>query len=753
VQVTLDSNSVGADFQAGLLASPQNPDQRIVPKVAILTDMSKLTGPSSLDIEVSGLAPFGELTVPLMYKGRQVETLRFHKAGLIVRTPADGANVAHEKDGRLLLVVENPSIDALDNIGVRVRFQDTDVCTAAGDQTSGPSPSRGGRWTWLSDLSQRLFGDEPMHCQPDATWTKFSIRPLSQVSLWVPTHEKWFVDRPTGLSRSATRKGVLTLRYFNGNAVAAEQNVPVEARFEPTTAHLGWSIVWTGFLLLLGALLFLVLRVSIPNYRRKKAMKDALNEARVATATISNAVDSQLRVLLRVERLVLDQRRREGWVLLPGFAELATRIETGLATLTRKIALARRLDAAACRRESLLTGPVSPTRVDVIDRELTAACDGLKSDQLRDADWLFIQQKLEAADKALNELPPEEKEAFEALLSQRWQSIRDYFGQENDQGVMTLKVPDELEPMRACFPRASFLPRDGDDDGRKWIVSMGVVRADLQLTALERLKDVQFFSPNPLSEAWSHAMTRLTPWLATPSIDNLAAARRLVQQLSEPVTVEEIVEALEGGRAEIEMDPQVVAPNQTVKLSVRFLDPRLNTASLGDGVQCEWTFDAPKMFDVVAWRQRRWPRWARLVQAMTSFVPSSSVTAPVAQRERGWTVHRYFEPGVEQQTLAVRFFRNGRELNIPPDVLSGHYQKIVEPTESTSNRRESHEKWLRFGFQTVQMLAVLLVPLATLAITTTGDASSGQWWDLVGIGFGSEAIRNILTGDQSGATT
>jgi hypothetical protein len=759
VQVSLDStaDSVPGDFQAGLLVSPQQPDAGIVPAVAVLTDLSGKRGPSpiSLDIEVSGLVPFGELTVPLMYKRRQVETLRFRKAGLIVRPPAGGPIMAHEKDRRLLLVLENPSVDSHVKVGVRVRFQDADVCTASGDQTAPlhPAPVRPSDGWWA-----RLVGSTPpgVDCLRDASWATFAIRPSSQVSLLVPTHEAWFLDRLSHLARSTTRQGTLTLRYFNGDDVVAEQNLPLEVQFEPTTGNLAWSIGWIAFYLLVGALLFLLLRVSIPNYRRKKTLKDTLNEARVSTATLSNAVDSQLRVLLRVERLALDQRRREGWVLLPGFAELATRVETGLATLTRKIGLARRLDAATCRLECLLAGPVALTRVDIIERDLAAASDGLKTDQLRDADWLFIQQRLEAADKALNEPSPDEKQAFEALLSHRWQSIRDHFGHQPGQEPNTnqLVVPPELSSMEVCFPRASLLPRTDDDDGRKWIGSMGVVRADLQLTALERLRDVQFLAPTPPSPAWIGAMVPLTAWLATPSIDNLASARRLLQQLSEPTTVKEIVDALQEGRAEIEMDPQCVGPNQTLKLSVRFLDPRLNSANLRDAIQCEWTFDEPTMMDARAQARRHWPRATEVVDRFATLLPYRGRSAtPVAQRERGWVVHRYLEAGVERQNLSVGFFRDGRELNIPAEIVATRYRKTVEPSERSNNGKESHEKWLRFGFQTVQMLAALLVPLATLAITTAGDATTGRWWDLVGIGFGSEAIRNILTSEQSTPTT
>lgn len=773
VQVTLDPKSVEGDFQAGLLVSPEHPDQRIVPSVRILSPLPEnLSGATSLDVEVSGLVPFGELTVPLMYKGRQVETLRFYKAGVIVRPPADGPIIAQEQEGKLLLVLENPSVDQHERIGVRVRFQDADVCTATSDQPTvirtvpgdgtlgwrdsvrdwlyGMGDGLSGLWNWLPGNST-----EPGDCSPASSWDPFTVRPSSQVSLWVPTRDSWFVERYSGLARSATRRGSLTLRYFSGTDVAAEQNVPLEVRFEPTSANLWWSIGWIGFLLLVGALLFLVLRVSIPNDRRKKIIKDSLNEARVATATISNAVDSQLRVLLRVERLALDQRRRAGWVLLPGFVELAARVEAGLVTLARKISLARRLDAAACRREALLAGPVAPTRLDIIDRDLTAACDGLMTDQLREADWLFIQQRLEAADKALNEPSPEEKQAFEALLSQRWQSIRDHFTLLPGQVPTTqaLVVPAELQAMAACFPRASLLPRTDDEGGHNWVGSVGVVRADLQLAALERLRDVQFLAPTPLTQVWIDAITRLTGWLATPSISNLASARQLLQQLSEPATVDEIVSALKEGHAEIEMDPQAVGPNQTVKLSVRFLDPRLNSANLRDAVQCEWTFDEPTMSEPGAQARQDWPKLARAADMVARLITRRRPTmTPLAQTERGWVVHRYFESDVQEQKLTVRFFRHGLELDTLP-IIDNPYQKTIKPTERSYDKKESREKWLRLGFQTLQMLAALLVPLATLAITTAGDGTSGRWWDLVGIGFGSEAIRNILTGDQSPPTT
>ena len=57
--------------------------------------------------------------------------------------------------------------------------------------------------------------------------------------------------------------------------------------------------------------------------------------------------------------------------------------------------------------------------------------------------------------------------------------------------------------------------------------------------------------------------------------------------------------------------------------------------------------------------------------------------------------------------------------------------------------------------EALQLGAALLVPLAALAVTQAGEGSSGNWWDLVGVGFGSEMIRNILTAapPQAGPST
>jgi hypothetical protein len=103
VQIALDGSAEPTkdDFKAGLLVSAQSPDLRIVPTIDVTSNLAGQKGSVNIDLLVKGLSPFGEMTVPLHYRGRQVETLRFHKVGLVVKPPPDGVIVAQEKQRRL----------------------------------------------------------------------------------------------------------------------------------------------------------------------------------------------------------------------------------------------------------------------------------------------------------------------------------------------------------------------------------------------------------------------------------------------------------------------------------------------------------------------------------------------------------------------------------------------------------------------------------------------------------------------------
>ena len=720
----LDSQPVAGDLETGLLTSTLQPTFLVRPSVTLLAEPAPAkAGEFLTQLKIEGLVVFGESSAPLLYKGRQVEVLRFSKPGLVAKPPVGDSFVAREGQP-LSILLENPSTFAYDSVRARLRFDNQDVCLFSAENFGQKPPPAAGQPS----------------CDVNSDWTKFEIPQYAQVSLRADPSSSWFFDPNTNYARSAKRKGWLTLRFQNANSQQIqEQNLPIEIQFEPGNVSLLRSLLFVAGLLLAGALLSLFLRVSVPNIKRRSLLKDQLREAGKIISTVSTEVDSNLRVLLRVERRLLDELRIAIWSFGPGYADYAKRVEQGLPALNRRIDAVLRLDAALTRRKTLAEQSAAPTRLEQIEEMLSVASETLKQDQLSDEDWVFVNQRLEGAQKLLREPTHTEKEAFEAMLSGRWKSIKDHFGD----GHGVLKVPETLKGMEACFPSASLLPDDNDRDGTQWLQSVGVVRADLQLSALALVWEFQFLAPavGPLLDQWTPAKAELTRLLSTPAIDNLREAKRLLRQLAEGVSEQDIVKALQAGGATLVMDPSIARPDRTIRFSVRFRQPNLNTAAARLLVSCRWIFTdsyVPKIPGIkrVIAKIRQW-------QSMDD--PSSRTVQNILLPEDGWYVHHYFEKYVVESNISVNFYNSHAEpINLGS---SGTWSTLlVKPEQS----RRGRENWQRSWLELTQLAAALLIPLATLASTTLSGGASGRWWELVAIGFGSDTVKNILVGkDES----
>ncbi len=744
-------------------------DDRSAPKVTI-TGVTGAAKDWDVGLTAEALNSFGESIATLLYKGQPKSIVRFLKPGLVVKRP-DGGFTAKEESFRslrslgawfpwhadgtpLTIVLENPASVAYPKVRARLRFQDTDVCEAATDSAQSGNP-----------------GDNSK-CDDPAHWASFAAARFTTTTLRASGAKSWFRDAQSGYPKSAKRAGTLTLRYDpapGSNAPVYEQNIPLEVQFDPSSSSLFFTLLKIGAGLLAGALLSLILRVTIPNYRRKRAIKEQFAQAKKATRGISDAVNSMLRVLLRVERLTLESNLRTAWIGGPGFGEVAQRVEQGLAATKRKIDFAKRLDAAVCRKSGLAEQDAPPTRLDNIDRNIAAITDALLREQLGEQDWVFIQQRLEALDKLLGEPSQEELDAFQALLVQRWKSISDFFKRHDDG---SLKVPDALLPMKDCFPMRECLPNSDDPDGSRWVKDIGLTRADLQLSALALVRDFLFLLPPTglTAEPYSLVKNDLTFLLQTPGIETLSAARRILRELEQRTPVWKIEVALRAHEAVIEVDPQIPSRNENTRLFLRFRDPELNGSIARTFLECEWELqDRPGT---------KPPGWWTSLQAKAGIRPQDP---PVTKlHERGWEIYHYFENNITESQIKVRFYEYGKHLKTkpptPPQAGQGQpeqgqpeqaqleppvleYQRTVFPGAQDINRDRwwrfyRNEKFQRIMPEALQLGAALLVPLAALAVSQAGQAG-GQWWDLIGIGFGSETIRNILTGtpEQSGAAS
>jgi hypothetical protein len=733
------------DLKSGNLANTQYPDLKVRPSVE-LTEKNPATGQRGnyeVKLKIGGIIPFGESSASLFYKDKPAGTLRFFKPGLIPRFPAEGGIVVRQND-RLLLILENPSEYEYRNVRARLRFENADVCSFGVEQiTAEGKPERAKLWLgekFLDRLSDWFARNRPSslsvskgECADSTRWTEFHIPRYAQVSLRSDTQAKWFEDPQTGFAKSGKHKGWLTLRFQgkdkDNKDIVFEQNVPLEFQFEPSSMRLFWSILYVFLFLFIGASFSLGLRIWVPNLKRKRQIKDQITEAAKETKVISNEVSSMLRVKLGVKRLNLDELARVSWPAFPAYSDFAQRAEQGLIELKRRIEMTQRLDVALGRKKLLVEQGVAPTRLEQIEKALADATEALMRGQLVESDWVFISQALEYADKNLREPAKQEKEAFEGMLVQRWETIQAHFDKEGK----GLKIPPVLEGMEACLPPDSILPKEGD--GTKWVKSIGSTRADLQLSALEQLRELEFLAPTSglgkVSQSEKEEICRL---LAAPTIENLKQVRLFLRQFAKGIFEEDIREALRRGDAEVTADPIPLGPNEKCRFAAHFHREDLNSAAARELVTCEWRF-----FDETSkgYFARQWARKKTRDPEMT---------------ERGWQVCHYFASGVKKAKVSVNFYGSNGEailLHTAHGNARNWPDLYIEPTESKREKKDhKRDKHSRNMLEFMQFAAALLVPLAPLAVTTATQGTAGDWWTLLGIGFGSDTIKNILVGMQ-----
>jgi hypothetical protein len=701
------------DIALGALSNDAQPDLHILPTL-IVGAIQGSGNDWDATVTVGSLVPFGDSTVPVLLKRQPNQTLIFRKTGILAK-PSTDSGFAVQEGQDLLIVLENTTAFDYPKVRIRMRVDDVDVCQAKVDSMSGGSV------------------EDKENCNAPANWATFSVPKYPLVNLRITPDGQWFKDPQTHRPKSAKRKGTLSVQFVGTGTSPAiyEQTLPIEVQFDPGNWSVFFNILWVFGWLLAGSLVALVLRVAIPNYRRKSTLKQQIGEIAKATRGVSDAVDSNLRVLLRVERLNLEQLRSSAWISSPEFDTIAQRIEQGLATLKRKIDSARRLDNALGRKAIVMDQDMPPTRVAAVEDELDAAAQTLMRDQLSEQDWVFLQQRLEAADKLLTQPTQDDKDAFQAKLLQRWKALHDFFFEGE-----TLKIPAALEGIKSAFPPAEGLPKKDDPDAGKWISGIGLTRADLQLSALEVIRDYLFLAPSTAAEGrWKEAQDRLRELCATPTSENLDTARLLLHQLAEGVAVAQLQEALRACEADIEMTPQSVQPNEKAKFSLTFRDPKLNTAAARWFVRCGWSFK--NHYDK---KPGRWST-AKQPEVKTGEKTPASVPAFVHE-EHGWDIYHYFEPSVSSCDINVRFYVDGKAV-----MTAGQAATVLQYTRTIEPRAiPTPLAWDRYFPEALQLGAALLVPLATLAVTQADQGISGRGWELLGVGFGSETIRGILTG-------
>jgi len=721
------SQPEATDFAAGLLIS-QIPNLIAQPKIELTDVVPTRGGDYTVDLKIEALMPFGESSVPLLYQGAQIDLLRFLRPGVTV-SPADGATFIARQSYPLLLILDNHSSFAYSQVRARLRFQDHDLCEFE-VEGSKKKPSNKN----LED------------CSTESKWQTFGLPQYAHVTLRaLDLPAEWFQDPTSGYARNGKSSGTFTLHFTspsNGTPSAVipkihEEDVPLEVQFEPSNGALGWTLVKIFSLLVLGASLSFLLRVSLPNMKRKRTLKDQLAEAHRLIAGLSSEVDSRLRTLLGSECLALDELRKQTFPIAPNYAEYAKRAEQGLPILSRKIAVAKRLGSALERQQILINSGHEYRILAESAALLNNISRLIQKDQITDADWLFVTQTLAKAESMLEEPSQQVQDSFESELTGRWEALRDHFAPRDANGALAKGLWAPTAPLKDVQALFDSLPKEfcaEDVEGfKRWMKhgasTEGDGPADVLVSALELLLYVEtIVPPGSPSTDWKREKDYLFEILLNPTTQKLFEAKEVMWRLADNVFKTDITKALEGGHAKLVVDPENPSTSQRFRISVRLLDQHLNTATARDQLECCWTLRT------TFGRRRLLTLWGR-----------DDVVK--IRHEWGWHAFHYFESGSMSTEISVAFSSGSDSVNLTNNSGNDFPSITVTPTVSLRGK----EKYARTVLELAQLAAALLIPLAALATSTVNGGGDARWWTLAGLGFGTDTIKNIILGKDDTA--
>jgi len=183
------------------------------------------------------------------------------------------------------------------------------------------------------------------------------------------------------------------------------------------------------------------------------------------------------------------------------------------------------------------------------------------------------------------------------------------------------------------------------------------------------------------------------------------------------------------------MIPQSVRANEKLNMSVAFKKSNLDTAAARLAIRCAWMIApiVPPQHESTS----RLVRWLNQRQRRAQPGPQSAY---------GWEIHNCFQDSALDWVVKTRFYLGGQPVRKTADGPMTEIFEYKKEIRLQDTKQDWGSRAERVFPEAIQLFAALLVPLATLAVTQSAEGTTGRWWELIGVGFGSEMMRSILTG-------
>lgn len=635
------------------------------------------------------------------------------------------------------------------------------------------------RESWGDWFSHWFGSSQSNFCEK---WGEVNIPPNSKRSVEFTPPGQWFPRYFQSIFKEDVQASRLRLRLepFDEGGMRGtlsplaekflpEKEIPFTANlafYSPNTQLISSTIV-IGFILVLGGAFSLVVRNWIPNQLRKQDFKEQLAKLAVRTGSLSSQINSNLRVLVRLEPKRLTNLLKSRVIISPDMATVFTQCEKGIKSLERRVGILETIDSTYDRLDTLWASCPPPSLIDKVEQLLSKASQFLRCNDPSEFDFEAAKTLVAEAGLYCDKINASD-DKFAGYLNAKIASLKLGFA-----GDDSLKSTGTYPRIHGVLPGPFKILKEKKEKQENGnvpsIESDDYTTLDISVLALTMIREYILLYENSsdaeLRKGLDDHESEFVKHLGLQSREQLSKARSLLRQMREGIYTTDIEEAIKHKEIAIEMDPPIAREQHPVRFTARFKRSELNDSAARDNFDCVWDFGtAHELMD----KGRLWRRSSppppndsghSLDSSDTKKSPATIADAPNpgvqisspnnrldenGDRliERGWSVSHYFVHNTTHHISAWFEDASGK-------TIGGNENKLILGRSVTPTLDPSAQSRDRLKTEAASLAIVLVVALLGLI---TGAREQVLKLDIVPglvtvflLGFSADAIKNLLT--------
>jgi hypothetical protein len=520
-----------------------------------------------------------------------------------------------------------------------------------------------------------------------------------------------------------------------------------------------YSTIYVVLFLILGGLLSVLTTSILPNLLTKINLRAQTRALADRTSSVSTRVDSYLRVLLRLERKKIDFAMDDVSQVLFNSTDTFTELTMAIATLSKRLTVAERLDELRRRFEAVAeTAP--PSITNDLDKTLGLAATQLHSYTLADEDLTAANALLDKADQTLILVNDTEEQAkriatnymqFETRLKMFPTGFSTEI-QASLPGIFTILKDEFADPKNVVQPM--FFAIDHAIAAAHLALDYAMVKGSVPTTVT--IAGVTHDVGEHIRARIARHEDELLNLLGTLSWRSLREATTLVQQMREDLYEEDALREMKEHRAQIIFDTQKARPYLPVFFSIGFDNPRYLNAAAVSRLSLHWEF--PDGLKEEGWKVCHFFEGDEPAASPDELSDEEKHKEKLDQQHRARCRSQLnvFRKSYRWFTSAFPFDRPGKIIfiSVRADSPRGghdgdipHSIKIPRTIEVQGRKRNS--EYSRFFADATRFLIAFAIALAGLVTGALDQLAKLDFLSatvaIVALGFGANSVKNLLT--------